>query len=72
MKNFVLWLVLVAALATPLMIGCDGTVYTYEERQLRNRMILDYNTRQAVDDWDYFWLIDRNLRGTQWHPRVGL
>jgi hypothetical protein len=54
------------------MIGCDGTVYTYEERQLRNRMIFDYNTRQAVDDWDYFWLMDRNLRGTQWHPRVGL
>jgi hypothetical protein len=72
MRNKVLWLVLVAVAACTFMIGCDGTAHSYEERMRRSRMIREYNTRLLVDDWDAFWLQDRNLRGTQWHPRVGL
>jgi hypothetical protein len=73
MKKTVLWLVLIALCVSPLVLaGCDGTVYSYEERMRRGRMIREYNFRQAVDDWDQFWLQDRNLRGSQWHPRVGL
>ncbi|MFP4356144.1 MAG: hypothetical protein ACLFUJ_13565 [Phycisphaerae bacterium] len=72
MKNLLLWTLLLTCLAGVCLTGCDGTAYTYEERMVRAKMINEYNFRQFVDDWDYFWLYDRNLRGSQWHPRIGM
>ena len=72
MKHTIVWLLLLACLAGFYVSGCQGTAYSYDERELRFRMINEYNMRQFVDDWDYFWLYDRNVRGTQWHPRIGL
>ena len=48
--------------------GC-GMVDTYAQRERRYRNILDYNSRQAVDDWDYFWLADRPSYLTYWYLR---
>lgn len=69
MKNVAI-LVLIAVCASVLLAGC-GTVDSQEDRALRDKMNRDIALRQFVDDWDYFWLADRNIRMTQWHPRTG-
>jgi hypothetical protein len=50
--------------------GC-GLVDSAQERQNRYAQITNLQFRMLVDDWDYFWLYDRNSQLTQWHPRVG-
>ena len=58
-------------LAGVVMSGCSGTVESGAERWRRYQQIWDIERRQAADDWDYFWLLDRSSRMTQWHPRAG-
>ena len=67
MKNLLMLLVVVCGV---LLAGC-GMVDNRQQRELRYHQITDLNTRGFVDDWDEFWLYDRNSRLTQWHPRVG-
>jgi hypothetical protein len=64
MKRFlVAFLLLVGVLS-----GC-GLVSTYQEREQRYRAITNYNLREAVDDWDFFWLADRPSYLTYWNLR---
>jgi len=55
----------------PLLAGCEGMVDSRPQREMRYRQITEFNARGFVDDWDEFWLYDRNSRTTPWHPRVG-
>ncbi len=48
--------------------GC-GLVSTYPERERRYGAITNLNLREAVDDWDYFWLADRPSYLTYWNLR---
>lgn len=50
-------------------LGCNGVVKNYDERMNTYGRVLDMDTRQLVDDWDYFWLADRQYRLTKWHTR---
>ena len=55
-----------------LMIGCTaGMTDSYEARKRRMRHINEIQSRQFVDDWDYFMLYDRATWLTEYHPRVG-
>ncbi len=46
----------------------DATlVDTKEERALRLSMMEDIQSRQAQDDWDYLWLVDKSSTLSQWH-----
>jgi len=67
MKKFLLWLVLCLG---SLLAGC-GTLDSYSEREQRYNSWGDLNARQFVDDWDYFWLVERNSRLSQWHAYIG-
>jgi hypothetical protein len=53
-----------------LMSGC-GITSSFEERVHRHQQIDDLQARMFVDDWDYFWLRERNSYLTEWYPRVG-
>ena len=53
------------------LAGCTGVAEGPAERHRRFDQINEANWRQAVDDWDYFWLYDRNMRMTWYHPRIG-
>lgn len=68
MKNLILWVVLAMG---GLLTGCNGMVDTAAERHRRFNLINEFSVRQFVDDWDYIWLMEKNTRLTQWHPRVG-
>jgi len=65
-------LLLLAALVlmTSLMSGC-GVINSYDERVHRYQQINDLQARMLVDDWDYFWLYERNTYLCEWYPRVG-
>ena len=52
-----------------LTVGGCGMVDTYRQRENRYLNITGFQARQAVDDWDYFWLYDRPSRLTEWHLR---
>lgn len=67
MKKALLALIL---LAGAVLTGC-GMVDSYAEREQRYKNITRLQMRQAVDDWDYIWMYERNNHMTQWHPRVG-
>lgn len=47
-----------------------GLVSSHQDRMRRYKMITDYNLREAVDDWDYFWLYDRPSYLTYWNLRT--
>lgn len=49
--------------------GCNGMVKTYEERENTYSEVLDADARQFADDFDTFWLADRQYRLTQWYVR---
>lgn len=50
--------------------GCGpGLADTEHQRKLRHKHIADVGSRQFVDDWDHFWLMDRPSRLTYWHVR---
>lgn len=64
-------LLALCVLAGVVMSGCSGTVDSGTERWRRYQQIWDIERRQAADDWDYFWLLDRSSRMTLWHSRSG-
>ena len=68
MKKLCVMLLLTVCLCG-LFVGC-GTLDSPSERYNRYGRISRTNARQLVDDWDYFWLMDRSSRMTEWHPRV--
>ena len=55
-----LLLLAVMIFITSLMTGCHGMTDSYRERTQRYKQINDLQTRMLVDDWDYFWLYERN------------
>jgi hypothetical protein len=60
--------VVLALLAATFMAGC-GLVHTYEERKRRFRNINELQSRMIVDDFDYFWLVDRPTYLSYWYVR---
>jgi hypothetical protein len=62
-------LLAVAVLACGVLGGC-GMVDTYQERNRRIQNINDLQARMFMDDWDYFWLYERNTYLTEWFPHV--
>ncbi len=69
----ILTLILIICLAG-MFAGCSvGSVMDTEaQRDRRIEQITDLQMRMLVDDWDYFWLYERNSMLTQWHTRVGI
>jgi len=65
-------IVLVLAAGMLLASGCVTTNETADVRDLRLEQISDLQMRMLVEDWDYFWLFERNAGTTQWHPWVGI
>lgn len=63
-------LFLLVVLAVSFMGGC-GVVDEANERNSRMKVGLEYQSRQLVDDMDYWLLIDRSSNMTQYHPRAG-
>jgi hypothetical protein len=55
--------------ALTVLTGCNGMVQTYEDRKNTYSRVLDTDTRQLVDDWDTFWMADRQTRLTEWYTR---
>ena len=63
MKRLVLLSTLLAMMT--LATGCgDGVAITRRERQERHKRILESDWKQINDDWDAFWLNDREGRLT--------
>jgi hypothetical protein len=69
MKKFALVVVL---LAGTLMVGCAPTLTeSAPERSRRIALQSDIQMKMLVEDWDCFWLMDKNSTLSQWHPYVG-
>ena len=67
MRKSVLFGLLVTML---LLAGCgSGVVRTPAERVNAYRESINMDFRQLADDWDMFWLIDREYRLTRWQLR---
>ncbi len=62
-------MLLLALLALGFFVTGCGVVDTYAQRERRYCYITEYNLREAVDDWDYFWLADRPSYMTYWYLR---
>ena len=58
-----------ALLALAALTGCHGMVKSYDERKNTYAQVLESDMRQLVDDWDTFWLADREYRMTEWITR---
>jgi hypothetical protein len=54
-------------LALCLSSGCSGMVKTPEDRANTYSEVADTDARQLTDDWDLFWLADRQYRLSKWH-----
>ncbi|MEP0846168.1 MAG: hypothetical protein HRF50_05010 [Phycisphaerae bacterium] len=55
--------------AMSLLSGCAGVVKTPEDRANTYSQVADMDMRQLNDDWDGFWLADRQYRMTRWRLR---
>ena len=51
------------------MTGCATPAYSPTERNKMISRTWGYDARQAVDDWDEFWLLRPPSRLTIWHVR---
>lgn len=51
------------------MTGCATPAYSAQERDKMISRTWRYEGRQAVDDWDEFWLLRPPSRLTIWHVR---
>lgn len=62
---------LLALLTAPLIFstGCATPAYSPQERSALIARTWRYEGRQAVDDWDAFWLLRPPSRQTIWHVR---
>ena len=52
-----------------LSTGCATPAYSAQERSKLISRTWRYERRQAVDDWDSFWLLRPPSRLTVWHVR---
>lgn len=66
MKTLLIVLVLVSCV----LAGCTS-VETTREHHDRLMLTGDLQFRALVEDWDYFWLAERNCRLTKWPTRLG-
>ncbi len=51
------------------LTGCHGMTQTWDDRMNTYSQALDTDMRQLADDWDTFWLADRQYRLTPWYTR---
>ena len=51
------------------MTGCATPAYSANERNKMISRTWGYEARQAVDDWDEFWMLRPPSRMTIWHVR---
>ena len=51
------------------MTGCATPAYSAAERDKMISRTWNYEAKQAVDDWDEFWLLRPPSRLTIWHVR---
>ena len=49
--------------------GCHTPAYSAQERRAMIARNQRYEWRQAVDDWDHFWLLRPPSQLTVWHVR---
>lgn len=49
--------------------GCAGVVKSPDDRANTYSHVLEMDMRQLADDWDGFWLADRQYRLTKWRIR---
>lgn len=63
------WVLIGAAAAVLGLAGCSGMVKTFDDRLNTYSRVLDTDMRQLADDWDTFWLADRQYRLTEWYLR---
>ena len=52
-----------------LSTGCATPAYSAQERSKLISRTWRYEGRQAVDDWDSFWMLRPPSRMTVWHVR---
>jgi outer membrane lipoprotein-sorting protein len=52
------------------MNGCTVSE-TVSERHRRIAQITNLQMKMAVEDWDYIWLYDHNIRMNTWHTYIG-
>ena len=64
-------LFLLCVFVAGLMAGCSGVADDSATRWRRYKQIWDNDSRQFVDDWDTLWLMDRNVRLSEYHSRIG-
>ena len=64
---------ILALLAVVFVTGCNvpSTPETSTERSFRLAQSQQLDRRTFVDDWDNFWLIDRNFQLSKFHQRMG-
>jgi hypothetical protein len=64
-------IVLLALLSGSMFLstGCATPAYSAKERDTMIARNQRYEFRQAVDDWDSFWLLRPASRLTVWHVR---
>ena len=67
MRKFLIAAVLFAC---SMVVGCTS-VQTAQQHFDRLGLTADLQFRTAVEDWDMFWLSDRNCRLSMWNTRVG-
>jgi len=71
MSKTVITLMLVM-LALVFVAGCHrNTPETKMERSFRTSHGWELDRRMLADDWEYFWLIDKNSQLSPWHQRLG-
>jgi len=66
MTKFLILLVL----AGMLIAGCTSAE-SLGEHSRRLNLTTDLQARTMIEDWDSFWLYDRNCRMSRWHTRTG-
>ncbi len=64
-------LVLTILFAAMFIAGCGLADMNYDQRENRYRNKLAMDARMMIDDFDYFWLVDRPSRLTYWYVRSG-
>lgn len=64
-------LALTILLAAVFIAGCGLADMSYHERENRYRSKLAMDARMMIDDFDYFWLVDRPSRLSYWYVRSG-
>lgn len=63
--------IVLVLLLVGLLAGCRTPAESADERSLRIDQISQQQWRMFVDDWDYFWLLDRTTRLTRYHVEIG-